>query len=272
MITNQVSKSFIINEIQPEQSCNEDYIINCPIEHGDIYIIANGIGNKEDRGVAAQLVALTIKDHMNMASKSIIAQLKNSIFVANQVLIDYITSHKYISGIGCSVIVAIETKETLYYTIIGNSQIFLYRDKELEKITHKNIYHNTELKYLGNSTLKYVNIAKEPIYDNDLFAFSSFGFSRQFTRIDLLKLVTANSFDSLKIQLLNLFRGKKQSCDISMIFLKINNGIKKPEVQKSNNPKYKRVFFSIFFFILSICLFVYTIYLIVKPFLTGLEF
>ncbi|MCB5249928.1 MAG: hypothetical protein LHW49_02085 [Candidatus Cloacimonetes bacterium] len=263
----QESTSFVVSESAFHHYENIDYIINCKIETVNLYIVIDQFGNIEDKGVAAQLVALTIKDKISSSEENYQQSIEKAVFAANQALIDYVTKKKYYSGIGCSSLIAIEANNYLYYTIIGNSTVFIIRDKQIQVITHKNIYPNTELKYLGNTTLKYVNVLKESLYNEDTIVLSSHSFLKQFTRIDLLKYVLSTQFDTLKVNLLTFLRQYKLKNDVSMIFIRVNNQIKKVETTQSEKHLPFIFVITLLFFLISLAFFMHTCYFLFKPYL-----
>jgi len=228
---------FVISENAHNHDYSHDYVISFPMDNANLYIVSDSVGLNEEKATAAQLTAMSIKEVMSKPHKNISEQIKRAIFHANQNLIEYVTNHKYVTGIGASVIIAVETENSLYYSIIGKSILFLIRNKQISMINHETLYHRTDIKYLGNSTLKNIEIIKTPLYEEDVYILSSQSFLKYITRMELLKYCTIFQFDNLKVNLLNLIRSNPLQDDISMVFLKVENGIRKPVDLKEDKLK-----------------------------------
>ncbi len=258
MKNHKTISQFIISENAPAHDFSHDYIISFPLENANLYIVSDGVGLNEEKAAAAQLTAMSIKEMISKPHKNISEQIKRAIYHSNQALIDYVTNHKYITGIGASVIIAVETTDCLYYTIIGKSILFLIRNKQISLINYDTIYHNKEIKYLGNSTLKHIEIVKNKLYEDDLYIFSTQSFLKYVTRMELLKYCSIFQFDNLKINLLSLIRTHHLHDDISMIFLKVENGARMPVDLKAENQQKLHFLIAIIVFILCTVFFVNT--------------
>lgn len=221
---------FNFSECPKDSTNNNDYIIQQKAGYGHLFILSDGIGVSGGADIASQVSAIAVKDYFELHhhEMNVSELIRRGINHANQELIQYVVSKKYLSGIGASIVIGILKKDVLYYSIIGNSKLYSVRNNQIELIeSHYNRNMNKDVKYLGNSTLNQIEVRSLKVYQDDLFFFCSHSFSLYMTRIELLKFTSIFQFDNLKINLLNLLRNREIQDDVSVISFKINTGIKK---------------------------------------------
>lgn len=252
---------FNFSETPKESVNNFDYIIQHKAPYGHLFVLSDGIGVNGSADLASQVTAVAIKDYFDQHHNemNISELLRRGINYANQQLIQFVVSKKYISGIGSSIIIGLLKKDMLYYSIIGNCKLYFIRNNQIELIeSNYNRNMNNDIKYLGNSTLNHIEIRNLKIYQDDLFFLCSHSLSLYMTRIELLKFTSIFQFDNLKINLLSLLRSRDIKDDVSMIAFKVNTGIKKSipvAVDMYSKPKF---IIALIVFTFSILFFLFT--------------
>ncbi len=251
---------FLISENYLKNT-NQDYIISHNLPTGKLLIICDGFAANGGADVASQLIALAIKDYFdkNLNENNIKECFIKSVNQANKALIEYVVNHHYLTGLGASLILAFITKNQLFCQIIGDSKIFLFRNKQVELITAQNIspsQNNSSI--LGSVSFKAVLPKIITLYQDDVLFLATGSVNKIFTRVELLKYVSIFNFDNLKLNLLNFYRSKSSSVELSLIAIYVNNNNKKPIEAVDEKIKKKKMLIAILVLLLSIAFFLQT--------------
>jgi len=111
------------------------------VEHGTIWVIADGVGNEEAGLEAGRLAVQTIIDHYwSSAVPDRAARLRGAVEQANALLYernqtDDGTAGAAIGLVGATVIAAVIAQEQLVLAHVGRSRAYLYHAQELRQLT-----------------------------------------------------------------------------------------------------------------------------------------
>lgn len=149
---------------------NEDSYL-CEPEIG-LFLVVDGMGGHEAGEVAASIACQSIKEFMfktndKSPKKMPISFKKNfplewnrllgAFSYANGKIIKYAEQKKYFSGIGTTVVATLFNDKKINYAHVGDSRLYLFRDKTLELLTedHSWVQEQIKLGYISKEDAQY---------------------------------------------------------------------------------------------------------------------
>ena len=179
---------------------NQDYIVHGSLpENSDIFIVADGMGGYSDGAIAAKTVSDAIVDFVELNFKQFetIEILREAISFANDsLMLKRIASTN--QKMGCVIAVLLLTGGYAYFTWLGDSRIYMYRNgyevyrtkdhsmvNELAKI--KTLSADSYEKYssivtksiMGESPVDESPVRKVAIESGDIFVLCTDGFHKE---------------------------------------------------------------------------------------------
>lgn len=106
----------------------------------NLFLVADGMGGHAAGEIASSLLVDTVKNYLN--DKDFIDEfiLKDSITVANQVILNKVNENPNYYGMGTTATMCYIRDNTLYYAHIGDSRLYLFRNNMLKQITEDHSY------------------------------------------------------------------------------------------------------------------------------------
>ena len=212
---------------------NQDYIVHGSLpEDSDIFVVADGMGGYSDGAVAARIVSEAIIDFVELNFKQLntFEILREAISFANDTLmLKRIASTN--QKMGCVITVLLLTGEYAYFTWLGDSRIYMYRNgqevyrtedhsvvNELAKV--KNLSADSYEKYssivtksiMGESPVDEAPLRKIAVEKGDIFVLCTDGFHKE------LDMMYAINYDESKKDALEL---KASTISDNFSFIKI---------------------------------------------------
>jgi serine/threonine protein phosphatase PrpC len=119
---------------------NEDTFIAQPVMN-DQFIVAcviDGVGGYQGGEVAARIAHDAILDHLKNRSNDIIGLLKEAVGAANEAIYNEKMVSKANEQMACVLTLALVdiANNKFYYSHVGDTRLYLFRDQSLVKITH----------------------------------------------------------------------------------------------------------------------------------------
>jgi protein phosphatase len=114
---------------------NEDSYIFLP---PNLFVVADGMGGHEAGEVASSLAVNTISEYMlksGGAGDDPGVILSEAVVAANQIIYQFAQAKTECSGMGTTVTAVYIHENTIYWGHVGDSRLYLFRDKVLEQLT-----------------------------------------------------------------------------------------------------------------------------------------
>lgn len=144
MLTHAISDIGLVRET------NEDSYISQPPH---LFVVADGMGGHVAGEIASQLASTTVNNYIqeNIGDINLEVLLKQAIDQANTAVYQLAQSREDFNGMGTTVTAVYIEGETIYWAHVGDSRIYLLRNRELSQITkdHSLVF---ELVQSGNIT------------------------------------------------------------------------------------------------------------------------
>lgn len=135
----------------PFRSANEDACwVSSPIdplELGELYIVADGVGGQENGAAAAQLAVHTISQqfyHLRDSGVAVSESLSQAIHQANEAIYEE-TKKRGITKMGCTIVVAVWHNKTIYTAHVGDARIYLLHKNQLHQLTRDDSWVQKQL-------------------------------------------------------------------------------------------------------------------------------
>lgn len=140
----------VISDIGLVRETNEDSYISKPPH---LFVVADGMGGHVAGEIASQLAATTVSNYIteNLGNSSLEVLLEKAINQANTSVYQLAQSKEDFSGMGTTVTAVYVDGDDLYWGHVGDSRIYLIRNREMQQITndHSLVF---ELVQSGNIT------------------------------------------------------------------------------------------------------------------------
>ncbi len=204
--------SFGLSDIGLSRSNNEDVWVAMP-EIG-FFALADGMGGHQ----AGEIAAREAIDHLSSSVKKIkggncleiTIELRHAIEKANQWVYRLGKKTDTLSGMGTTLCCLIWSEEAVVYAHVGDSRIYLYRDRKLELLTQDHSlfakwlkigkksqtpfpYKNVITRAVGTASRANPEIAAVPHQPGDLFFLCTDGLSDVLSIKDMEKTIRASS-------------------------------------------------------------------------------
>lgn len=135
-------KYFSISDTGKVRKNNEDNYINYSCDDYSLHIVCDGIGGHNAGELASDMAVNIVKKYIveNFDPDNIFDIISESIKNANLRISEYSTQSKEFRGMGTTLVLALIYKGVLYFANVGDSRIYLYKDRNLEQITKDHSY------------------------------------------------------------------------------------------------------------------------------------
>lgn len=203
----------------PVRSANEDafWVSNAdtPVEHGALYLVADGVGGQLHGAVAAQS-AVDVMSHefyeFRRAGASIASALNDSIHLANMAIVE---QAKELDGakMGCTLVAAVQHENQLHIAHVGDARAYLLLGNRLRRLTRDDTWvqkqveagiitaeqaerhelRNVVTQVLGNKPEIDVHLASpHELNEGDMFLLSSDGLHGVLSNEQLFQIMKNN--------------------------------------------------------------------------------
>lgn len=110
-------------------------------ENAALVIIADGMGGHAAGNVASNMAVQTFNKHVSAhyPTSNIPAMLQAAVKAANSSITETVRETPALRGMGCTLVAALVVGQKLYWVSVGDSHLYILRDKELGK---KNVCHS----------------------------------------------------------------------------------------------------------------------------------
>ena len=207
---------------------NEDsYLLNEPI---GLYVVADGMGGHRGGEMASRMAIAAIDQYMSASAiraddrardeagsppNGKADRLIQSIRLANQQIYDRSVSDKAFRGMGTTVSALYLVDDTIVTANVGDSPIYLFRNREIEKLytPHTLLHERKKIpksmvdryssKKLGHILTRAVGIRSDvkidivetPCFKDDIIVLCSDGLSNKISREEIRNLVSENDIE-----------------------------------------------------------------------------
>ena len=134
-------KAFYLTDAGKVRSHNEDSVTILKNQSGEyLLMVADGMGGHR-KGEVASSIALThlgkrFTDIASVGTKyDAVNWLNDNVNEINKNILDYASEHEDSTGMGSTLVVAIQTKDYLIFGNIGDSSGYVVKNKKLHKVT-----------------------------------------------------------------------------------------------------------------------------------------
>lgn len=190
---------------------NQDYVVHGSLPDGSsVFVVADGMGGYSEGAAAARIVGEALLDfiELNFDQYTPIELLKEAIPFANDVLM-LKRMAMAAKQMGCVVTVLLVSDDTAYFTWLGDSRVYMFREgqevyrtedhsvlNEMAKM--KTLSASSYEKYasivtksiMGNTPVDVAPIRKLAIEEGDIFILCTDGFHKE---IDMTKALDYNN-------------------------------------------------------------------------------
>jgi protein phosphatase len=235
-----------ITDIGRKRKNNEDYLFLDDDQR--LYVVADGMGGHQAGEVASKLVVETIQNYMRRfreeegGEATPKAWLLSSIHLANQAVFHASRNKNSCQGMGSTVSAIYFTDKTLIAANVGDSPIYLVRDKSIKllSVIHNLLAEQTAIdpegaKYLS-SMLKHIltraigiektvkpDICEIRYFKDDILVINSDGLTDKVSPEEILTVVNKEKPDKACKTLVNLANKYGGNDNITVIILKVSN-------------------------------------------------
>jgi serine/threonine protein phosphatase PrpC len=131
-------KSFALTDKGKARSSNQDYVFCADNPIGNLpnlYIVADGMGGHKAGDLASKCAVNEVVKHIKKCTlKEPISILKESIDIANNMILKKSIKNPEYEGMGTTLVAATILDKTMYVANIGDSRLYLVNDK-LQQVT-----------------------------------------------------------------------------------------------------------------------------------------
>ena len=245
------ARAFIIGN----EEIQEDYNTLVSRDYGTLAVIADGLGKNEAGRIASITAVKTISSMFNEKGnkQKIIYFLRKSFNTANNEVLKRIERDKG----GASVLCGIISDDLLYYALVGEAMLCIFRNNELVKMSEghsmgeivKKQFSNGKidrdkaihvlkekriLYYMGQESFKNIEMSDPPISlkKDDIVVLMSRGVYENIRWVDLEEILSQKnkSLNMICEEITNEAEYSSNSCNGSIILMKYLR--KKPKVRK----------------------------------------
>ena len=117
---------------------NEDYLESFKCYFGDVFVVCDGMGGHIGGEIASRLAVSTIKEYITLNKESITSTkevIRNSLAEANRKIIERVQENPELRGMGTTCVILIVRAGTAYYGHIGDSRLYMIRNKKIYQLT-----------------------------------------------------------------------------------------------------------------------------------------
>ncbi len=120
---------------------NEDFVLKADTALGLVCVLCDGIGGHAGGSVASELCAKTVLDYLQKTEeKNTEKVIADAIHKANEVIYTRASTELHLKGMGTTCVVAVTDEQFIYFSHIGDSRLYLYKDNQLTQLTKDHSY------------------------------------------------------------------------------------------------------------------------------------
>ena len=247
---------------------NQDSFRSVKTAWGDLYVVADGMGGHKGGEIASKLtVTFLCDDFKNNRVENPTKFLTEKLVLADEVVRKKADADNKLNGMGTTVVAVIIKNNKAYYAHVGDSRIYLFRNKKGTQLTKDHSYvqqlvdqslikpEEAENHPQKNKILQAIGIGNvKPssdttgLYKNDVLLLCSDGLSGEVNKEEMWSFIESSSpMESCK-NLVNLANKRGGPDNSTVIIIQINEGLKAPkglpkdkEEEKSNTQRFAMV-------------------------------
>jgi serine/threonine protein phosphatase PrpC len=121
----------------------EDYFATISLDHGELVVLADGMGGYDGGKVASSLIVKTVISSLKACEHNTPECFKEALFDAHEALKKQIEQSPELSKMGATLIIAYITEEAISWLSIGDSLIYVLRDNALLRLNELHTYAST---------------------------------------------------------------------------------------------------------------------------------
>jgi len=229
---------------------NQDSFGSAKTAWGDLYVVADGMGGHKGGEIASKLTVSFLCDEFK---KKRVEEpnkfLADKLVLADKVVIKKTEDEKKLEGMGTTVVAVIIKENKAYYAHVGDSRIYLFRNKKGMQLTKDHSYvqqlvdqglikpneaenHPQKNKILQAIGIGNINPSLDTIdlYKNDVLLLCTDGLSGEVNKEEMWSTIeSSNPMESCK-NLINLANKRGGPDNSTVIIIQINQGSKAPKV------------------------------------------
>jgi len=128
--------SYVISDIGLRRQANEDCFGSLKTEKFEVFVVCDGMGGHVSGALASSLATESFLEYVKKSSTIDYQKLiEEAIHFANSVIYDKSKVNEENKGMGTTIVVALVSKDKLYFAHVGDSRIYLIQNKKLNQIT-----------------------------------------------------------------------------------------------------------------------------------------
>ncbi|SHO49980.1 Stp1/IreP family PP2C-type Ser/Thr phosphatase [Anaerocolumna xylanovorans] len=132
-------KSFSMTDTGKTRLVNQDYVYALEENIGNlenIFIVADGMGGHNAGDYASRFCVEVFTETIKAAGEGLpVSTMSRALAVTNQKLLEEAKSRQELNGMGTTFVAATVLNNTLYVANVGDSRLYLIRNKEIKQIT-----------------------------------------------------------------------------------------------------------------------------------------
>jgi len=247
---------------------NQDSFGSVKTAWGDLYVVADGMGGHKGGETASKLtVTFLCDDFKKNKVENPTKFLTEKLVLADEVVRKKADDDNKLKGMGTTVVAVIIKNNKAYYAHVGDSRIYLFRNKKGTQLTKDHSYvqqlvdqglikpeeaenhpqKNKILQAIGIGNVKPSSDTTD-LYKNDFLLLCSDGLSGEVNKEEMWSFIESSSpMESCK-NLVNLANKRGGPDNSTVIIIQINQGLKAPkglpkvkEEDKSNTQRFVMV-------------------------------
>lgn len=234
---------FNISDSGKKRHNNEDYYAAFQNDNWLLLVLCDGMGGVEGGEIASQLAVKAIGEYFKKKFKEPISFFKNSVKFANEVILKRSSQKSHLAEMGTTLVALLFNGKEVYYAHVGDSRLYLFRNKQLKQLTHDHTYVGELVKrgVLNNNQAKnhqyknrisrcigYLNSEPEistsaiPVEEGDIFLLCSDGLTDMVSDEKIAEILSSyRSLDNISQKLVNEANKNGGRDNITIQLLKI---------------------------------------------------
>ncbi len=147
-------------DVGRKRKVNEDYFANFDTKNGYVFVVCDGMGGHAGGEKASRIAVKAIKKYLiDNISHDPSHLLINSIYYANEEIINYTLHYPEFKGMGTTCIILLQKDSKYYYAHVGDSRLYYYSGNEIIRLTKD---HSFVQSLIDMGSLSEKNAANHP--------------------------------------------------------------------------------------------------------------
>lgn len=235
---NFTSNSSAMTHVGHVRSHNEDAFLEKP--EAGLWAIADGMGGHEAGDFASQLIINSLDElKINTVDQSVIDQIKSSLYVSNNNLVQLGEKHDRING--STVITMVLNGNTCDYIWAGDSRLYLLRENKLVQLTkdhsqaelyvelgmlsrdeaNNHISANLLTRCIGTDDSLQLDFGSSDLAHGDRFLLSSDGLDKHLSHQEIEQILIAHERDDALNELITMTLEKGGTDNVTVTIVDI---------------------------------------------------